>query len=480
MDYWDYKEHDNGRFIEVPGKCEDYIDCFETISYIVIDKTYLGWEGDEGDLELRWMGHAVEGYRIVNLIIQSVYLVAHILFILALYRRRQPTPVWKWFFYLAVFLWIWVSGRFMETILYIFFPENNDAYVFAANYQYIGNTVAVVCYVIWIMYLSGMDRLASSRWFQVFLFLCPAVTCTLVFTNEMHHLFYTKLVMGQRVSHGAMFVPCLIWLYLILFSGYIISLRYAWKSGRDRWRQIIMFSLFPLLPAAGVLVRSISGVDRFDYTPLVMGAAFICLYQIFFRYHYVNIMTASVRQAIEQTVHPVGIVRPETGEIVYANRAAKEEYHDASAAFISQLGTTDDRLEGEFDGRHLIIDARQIPEEESVLIAVTDVSEIAKQQAEIERQIRELEEQQKALEETNRNIDAYIGSLYSTEGLEQKQKQVEKTYAVIAETFKAVEKNLKTAEEAPERAEPSLQENIRLTKECIAEIRRTVAQLKAG
>ena len=51
---------------------------------------------------------------------------------------------------------------------------------------------------------------------------------------------------------------------------------------------------------------------------------------------------------------------------------------------------------------------------------------------------------------------------------------------MIAETFKAVEKNLKTAEEAPERAEPSLQENIRLTKECIAEIRRTVAQLKAG
>ena len=50
MDYWDYKEHDNGSFVEAPGKCEDYIDCFETISYIVIDKTYLGWEGDAGDL----------------------------------------------------------------------------------------------------------------------------------------------------------------------------------------------------------------------------------------------------------------------------------------------------------------------------------------------------------------------------------------------------------------------------------------------
>ena len=56
MDYRDYKEHDNGSFVEAPGKCEDYIDCFETISYIVIDKTYLGWKGDEGEMEISWMG----------------------------------------------------------------------------------------------------------------------------------------------------------------------------------------------------------------------------------------------------------------------------------------------------------------------------------------------------------------------------------------------------------------------------------------
>ena len=44
------------------------------------------------------------GFRIANLIIQSTYLVFHFLFILSLYRRRQPTPVWNWFFYLSVSL----------------------------------------------------------------------------------------------------------------------------------------------------------------------------------------------------------------------------------------------------------------------------------------------------------------------------------------------------------------------------------------
>ena len=153
----------------------------------------------------------MQGFRIVNLIMQSAYLIGHALFIVMLYRKRQPTPVWRWFFLAAIAMWLWVSGRFMESIVYLFSPTNNDAYVFAANFQYIGNTTATVCYVIWIFHLSGHDRLASSLPLKVFLFGCPVVICTLVFTNQWHHLFYTKLVMGQHGAHGPLFTPCLIW-----------------------------------------------------------------------------------------------------------------------------------------------------------------------------------------------------------------------------------------------------------------------------
>ena len=64
----------------------------------------------------------MQGFRIANLMIQSLYLVFHLLFILFLYHKRQATPVWIWFFRFSVALWIWVSGRFMETIVYLFFP----------------------------------------------------------------------------------------------------------------------------------------------------------------------------------------------------------------------------------------------------------------------------------------------------------------------------------------------------------------------
>ena len=62
----------------------------------------------------------MQGFRIVNLIMQSAYLIGHALFIVMLYRKRQSTPAWRWFFLAAIAMWLWVSGRFMERIVDLF------------------------------------------------------------------------------------------------------------------------------------------------------------------------------------------------------------------------------------------------------------------------------------------------------------------------------------------------------------------------
>ena len=421
----------------------------------------------------------MQGFRVVNLIIQSLYLVFHLIFILFLYRKRQATPVWTWFFRFSVALWIWVSGRFIESIVYLFFPGNNAAYVFAANYQYIGNTIAVVEYVIWVLYLAGYDKLADSWAVRLSLFACPFIICSLVFTNQWHQLFYQKLVMGERVEHGVLFKPCVVWMYLILLYGYVISLRTILKSGKEKGKQIIMFSLFPMLPAIAVLARSITGIDRLDYTPMVMIVTILCLYQIVFRYHYVNIVPASLREALKQTSHPIGIYHPGRNELLYFNRAA-ENYANAAESFLPQLPTTGTRVEGDYDGKHLLIDVTALPEEELILVTVTDVSDVMEQQTKLNAQIHNLEKLHLELEEANRNIDAYLDSLYNAGELREKQDLITETYAMISRTFRTVEDNLIAAEQNPGEGEAGLQENLQLTRECITAIRQAVTKLKAG
>ena len=417
--------------------------------------------------------------RIINLLMQSAYLIGHLLFIVLLYRKRQPTPIWRWFFAAAAAIWIWVHGRFLETIVYLFFPDNNDAYVFAANYQYIGNMTAVVSYVIWVLYLSGHERAASNKWLRAFLFACPVTVCTLVFTNPWHRLFYTRLVMGERVAHGPMFVPCIIWSYAILFTGYIVSVRHVLRTGRDVVRQILMFSLFPIVPAAGVLVRSATGVDLVDYTPLIMAVSMICLYQIVFRHHYVNIISASVRDVIEQAVHPIGFYAGDGKDLIYANRIAREQYPDLLERGLPALPDGQGAYEETFGGRRLTVEVKPL-EQGTVLAAGTDVSDIVEQQAAIDRQIAEQETLRQALEEANRNIDAYLSSLYSAEGVQAKQELITRTYAAIRQTFARVAENLRAAKAAPEKADAALNENLALTRDCLTEIRRAVTLLKEG
>lgn len=420
----------------------------------------------------------VETYRIVNFIIQSAYLIGHMVFIVALYRRRQPTPVWGWFFALSVALWAWVAGRFMETVVYLFRPTDNGAYVFAANFQYIGDTLSVACYVMWVLSLTGMDRLASNGWFRALLFGVPAAICLVVFTNAGHHLFYTKLVMGQRVAHGPLFLPSMAIMYLFLMMGYVISLRFVLRSGRERARQIVMFSLFPLLPAIGILVRSISGVDKLDYTPMVMAVAILSFYQIIFRRQYVNIVSASIRSVMEQTAHPIGIYDPSLGRMTYANRVAREKHRWGEGGFIALMDGGAPIRAGEYARGHLALRITPLAGEAGMLVTATDTERIDRQREALEAQIRSQEALQSELEASGRDIDAYIDALPGQEDLAPRQALIDAAYAAIDQTLTRVEENFVQAKRSPERAAVLLEENLDLTREGIGAIRRAVGQLR--
>ena len=76
---------------------------------------------------------SMSAIRAINFTEQVIFLAVYLVFVVWLARRLQPSPVSRWFLALTVALWLWVSGRFMESVVYLFLPSNNDAYVIAAK-----------------------------------------------------------------------------------------------------------------------------------------------------------------------------------------------------------------------------------------------------------------------------------------------------------------------------------------------------------
>lgn len=416
----------------------------------------------------------MEPFRIVNFAMQSSCLIAHALFMATLYRRRQPTPVWRCFFLFCAAAWLWVSGRLMESVVYIFFPGRNDLYQFAANYQYIGDLMAIAFYVLWTLYLTGREKLAAKGWLRALVFSNPLIVCTLVFTNPLHHLFYHRLDMGERVIHGPLFAPLILWSYLMLFLAYALSIAHIVSEGRDRFRRILMFSAFPLLPAIGALVRSIVGVDRLDFTPVHVAAGVLCMYQAVFKYHDLGIISASIREVIEQAAHAIGIWDPVKGELTYANRIARQAYQGAARRFFEDQPRAVGRYEEAFDDRQLVIDVAPLQGDDTLLVTATDVTDIAREQARLGAQIQSLTSLEQALNSAKRDIDAYLDALFSGEELRRKQALIDETRKLTRGVFDRVAENLAVAKRDPDRAEAALSENLELTRQCISDIRQTV------
>ena len=417
----------------------------------------------------------MEGYRIANFILQLVYLLAHIAFSTKIVKAKRDTPVWTWFFHFSVSMWLWVSGRFAESVVYLFFPGNNDAYVFVANYQYIGITSAAVTYLIWSLYLAGHDRLAGNKLMQGALWLYPVSVTLLVFTNPWHQLIYTKLVMGEQVAHGPLFGASMFTGYFLMLVGYIISMIDIIRRREQVVRKLLLFSSFPFLPAIAIAIRSFSGIDRFDYTPLVMGAAFVCLYLVVFRYNDAGIIPASMKEVVEQTQHPIWIYDPVKKRCSYQNHSAARQYALAAERPLEPVSHT-----GDFETGALRVSVIPLPETEELLVTATDMAELYEQIKQLESTIVELEKVSLALDEENRNIDAYLGSLQNGSLPERQNAMLEQVYGRITAAFSQLRINLQKALDAPEDSEALLSENMSIAEQCMVHIRAAVAQLREG
>ncbi len=272
----------------------------------------------------------MEIYRIINLIMHAIYLPLNLGFIILLFRNRQSSPIWKWFVTVVIGLWIMVSTRFMDSILYAFYPDNR-LYRFEVYLQLISTTIATAAFLLWNLYLAGKDNIADKKSFRAFVFSISAFVCVIVSTNSYTKLFYKQVEMGKEHIHGVLWIPCFLIVYGMLFAGWLISIKNILHEGSEKVKRIIIFSLYPFGPAIAGLVRSITKVDELDFTPVVMTVSVFCLYSIVFKNNYANIVPQSMKEALNYTESGLAVFSATDGTIEYCNKSSGKKYNDILA-----------------------------------------------------------------------------------------------------------------------------------------------------
>ena len=383
----------------------------------------------------------MELFRIANIVMQALCVLLHLIFIIMLIRRRQPTPIWQWFTVVVAGLWIMVSGRLLESVAYIFIHVNSF-YVFAVYYQLVGTSFATSAFLIWNVYLARHEKLSESMIFKTAFMTVAGVISLIICTNDIHHLFYEKLVMGEQVVHGKLFMPCLLIVYGMLFAGWIISIVHIIRHGKDKMKRIIVFSLYPVLPAAAALIRSLTGIDELDYTPIVVAVSVFCMYLIVFRNKYVNLIPQSMENALKQTENAIVVYDKEKNEISYANQAALK-FEEIIPDILNENTDSYEKVSGDTVLRVHISDI----DPSKCIITLSDITPVSSQRKRLEEEIKETDEAILELEDRRKNIDAYLNALYTIPNLKEKQEMFETAEKNVDNALKTILVNMESASE---------------------------------
>lgn len=147
-----------------------------------------------------------------------------------------------------------------------------------------GYSMAVVLFLFFGMYFTGLHEWANKRWLKVCLFLIIIFNILLVATNELHGLIWRGYKsVGDNIvvfEHG----PGFFWLSLSEYPMYIAMIMMLWYASRtgpdvmrNQARLLFYASVFPIISNM-VYLYGIKGTEGVDWTSLtfsITGGVFL-------------------------------------------------------------------------------------------------------------------------------------------------------------------------------------------------------------
>jgi signal transduction histidine kinase len=179
--------------------------------------------------------------------------------------------------------------------------------VLALKFEYFGVATITVVWMLLAAHYSGVHSLLRPPNVAI-LFIIPAITILLVWTNEFHHLVWaevrTKQVLGLTLmdnAYGPWFWVHIAYTYITFLAGTVLFFRFAVTSTSIYKNQSIAFLVAALFPWVSNIIFSfrIFPYAVLDTTAITFAISGIALWWAIFRYNLLDIMPIAKDAALE-------------------------------------------------------------------------------------------------------------------------------------------------------------------------------------
>ncbi len=197
----------------------------------------------------------------------------------------------------------------------------------------LGYLAIVATPVCWLLFIKGQVRpdRAWSAWQQVLLWIIPAITVGMVFTNETHWLYYSSISLAETpigplavYRYGPWAAVQSFYSYGLMAVGMIFLLDALRRMPHYRHPRLMALLVGTLIPLSGsaVYVLGFSPITGLDLTPPSFALAGLVYLWAIFRLELLQLMPTA-RAALVETMSDGMLVLDATGHIVDSNPAAE-------------------------------------------------------------------------------------------------------------------------------------------------------------
>lgn len=245
------------------------------------------------------------------------------IFIYFTFRREKLRLIHRLFVYMTATMIFWL----LMVALLRFVPSGNSKAIWSIDcLTYLGvGIIPVLSLLIAVTYVNNYDTLPKAFYL---LFIMPAITQAVVWTNDFHHLQYKVFsLLNSEIEFGPYIYVSGAFSYATAGISAYIMLRFAFKNRNRLYiRQAVLFSIGSVLPAVTNVLGVLKVVTmNLAVTPLSFALTLLFHGFAIFRFHMLDIRPIALQRILNDMSDGYLIVS-ENGLVLSYNKSFHEYF----------------------------------------------------------------------------------------------------------------------------------------------------------
>jgi PAS domain S-box-containing protein len=206
--------------------------------------------------------------------------------------------------------------------------------IFWAKLEYVGIAIAPIAWLRFMVQYSGY-KLAANKWLQFGIWVVPAITLILVWTNEIHGLIWSSLwlvtypqAVIMEVEHGLWFWCHVVFSYGVLVASTILTLALIKRypiGKRPEGLALFVGAVVPWI-GNGLYLLQLTPIPGLDVTPFALAISSLTITWGLFQIRFIGIRPLAREKAVESMLDLM-FALDEQGYIVDINASARRVFN---------------------------------------------------------------------------------------------------------------------------------------------------------